>query len=153
MSGSFKSALGQISAIAVLFLAGCGGPYDSTVTGVVKLANQPLPRGTVSFIPQSQGPPAYGMIESDGKYSIRTGREEGLASGGYTVTVTANEPPTKSQGKDGGPAPLGKPITPAWYGDPATSGLTYAVKSGKNKIDIDLTTQPPPGWKPPRGRR
>ena len=137
----------------ILLLAGCGGPYDSTVTGVVTLAGNPLPRGTVSFIPQSSGPSAYGMIESDGRYVIRTGREEGLPSGQYAVTVMANEAPAQARGKDGGPPPLGKPLTPLWYADAATSGLSYVVEPGDNEINIELTSTPPPGWKPPPGRR
>jgi hypothetical protein len=92
------------------------------------------------------------MIGPEGKYSINTGREEGCPSGSYRVTVAANEesPP---RGKDGGPPPLGKPITPDWYRDPANSGLTVEVKSGDNDIPLALTKTPPPGWKAPPGRR
>lgn len=133
-------------------LVGCGGPYDSTVSGTVTLSSAPLPRGTISFIPQGSGAPAYGMIEADGKYMLRTGREEGLKSGSYTATVAANEV-SVAVGKNGGPPPMGKPITPDWYRDPATSGLTFTVESGDNEINIDLTTTPPPGWKPPPKRR
>lgn len=139
--------------IGMLLLTGCGGPYDSTVTGTVTLAGNPLPRGTVSFIPQSQGAAAYGTIENDGRYVVRTGREEGIASGQYAVTVVASEPPAQARGKDGGPPPMGKPITPEWYGDASTSGLNYTVESGDNEINIELSTTPPPGWKPPPGRR
>lgn len=140
-------------AASLLGIAGCGGPYDAAVNGVVTLAGNPLPRGTVSFMPQTSGPPAYGQIESDGKYLLSTGRAEGLISGAYTVTVTSNEPHAQSQSDDGGPLPLGKPITPAWYADPATSGLVYTVESGDNEINIELKSTPPPGWKPPPRRR
>lgn len=137
---------------ATWFLVGCGGPYDSSVSGTVTLSSTPLPRGTVSFIPQGPGAPAYGMIAPDGKYMLRTGREEGLASGSYLATVAANEV-SVAAGKNGGPPPMGKPITPDWYRDPATSGLTFTVESGDNEINIDLNTTPPPGWKPPPKRR
>lgn len=139
--------------VGMLLMVGCGGPYDSTVTGMVTLAGNPLPRGTVSFIPQSQGAAAYGTIASDGRYVVRTGREEGVASGQYTVTVVASEPSAQARGKDGGPPPMGKSITPQWYGDAATSGLNYTVEPGDNEINIELTTTPPAGWKPPPGRR
>jgi hypothetical protein len=91
------------------------------------------------------------MIEPDGKYKLRTGREEGLKSGAYTATVAANEVST-ARGKNGGPPPMGKSITPDWYRDPATSGLTFNVEPGDNEFNIDLTTTAPPGWKPPPGR-
>ena len=138
-------------AAALIAAAGCGGVYDSTVTGVVKLNGNVVPRGTVSFVPNAAGPAAYGLIQSDGAYSLHTGREEGLPAGQYTVTVAANEPPATPTSKDGGPPPTGKPITPAWYRDPATSGLSFEVKAGDNEIILELTSTPPPGWKPPRG--
>lgn len=139
--------------VASLLTAGCGNDYDAFVTGRVTLAGAPLTRGTVSFMPQSAGPPASGSIAADGIYELRTGRAESISSGPYIVTVTANEPPTQAQGEDGGPLPLGKAITPRWYADPATSGLAYTVKPGKNEINLDLSTTPPPGYKPPSPRR
>ncbi len=142
----------QIAGLTLLAATGCGGTYDATVSGVVKLDGNPVPRGTVSFSPQSAGPSAYGMIQSDGAYVLRTGREEGLPPGQYAVTVVANENPTEARSKGGGPAPLGKPITPEWYRNPATSGLSYAVEDGGNEINLDLTSTPPSGWKP-AGRR
>ena len=133
-------------------LCGCGGTYDSYVSGVVTLDNEPLPRGTVAFNPQGQGAPAYGRIEEDGQYTIRTGREEGLPSGQYQVTVVANELPQMT-GPDDGPPPAGKPITPQWYRSKQTSGLDFTVVPGTNEINLELTTQPPAGWNPPKKRR
>jgi len=133
-------------------LVGCGGAYDAAVSGVVKLDGNVVPRGTVTFAPDGGGPTAYGLIQSDGAYQLRTGREEGLPTGKYSVTVAANEAPVAA-GRDGGPPPTGKAITPEWYRNPAASGLSYAIKNGDNEINIDLTSTPPPGWKPTPGRR
>jgi hypothetical protein len=140
------------AALAMLAAVGCGGPYDSAVTGVVTLDNEPLPTGVVSFSPQGQGAMANGQIRSDGTYQLWTGREEGLASGEYVVTVIATDS-TGDRGKDGGPPPMGKLISPAWYQNPATSGLTFTVAPGDNEINLPLTKTPPPGYKPPAGRR
>lgn len=137
-----------IVAFVCLAATGCGGVYDSAVSGVVKLDGNVVPFGTVTFSPQGTGPTAYGQIQSDGAYQLRTGREEGLPSGQYAVTVAANEPPALARSKDGGPAALGKPITPEWYRDSANSGLSFTVKEGANKIDLELTSKPPAGWKP-----
>jgi hypothetical protein len=131
---------------------GCGGTYDSTVHGIVKLDGNPLPRGTVTFSPSGGGSTAYGLIQTDGAYQLRTGREEGLPPGQYAVTVAANEAPTTA-GRDGGPPPTGKPITPEWYRNPASSGLSFAVNSGDNEIDLELKSTPPAGWKPTPQRR
>lgn len=40
-------------------VAGCGGTYDSTVSGAASLDGKALTRGTVAFIPVSSGPPAF----------------------------------------------------------------------------------------------
>jgi hypothetical protein len=129
---------------------GCGGPFDSSVTGIVTLDGNIVPRGTVSYQPKAGGPAAYARIEEDGKYSVHTGREEGLPSGDYYVTVTANEPSTVTQTASGGPPPPGKPITPLWYRARDTSGLSFVVNPGDNEINLELKSQPPPGWNPRR---
>jgi hypothetical protein len=141
-------------AMALITLAGCGGAYDSTVAGIVTLDGDAVPKGAVLFAPQSAGSSAYGMIQDDGSYALYTGREEGLPPGKYVVTVSANES-AGTASKDGGPPPMGKALTPEWYRDPATSGLTFDVTPGDNEIDLELKSTPPPGWKPKptRGRR
>lgn len=133
-------------------LVGCGGTYDATVAGQVTLDGNAVPRGTVAFIPVVSGPPAFAPIDSDGSYSIRTGREAGLPAGEYQVTITANEPPAVQQSASGGPPPPGKPITPLWYRAKDTSGLKYTVEGGRNEINLELTSQPPAGWNPGRQR-
>ena len=136
--------------LMLLSVVGCGGPYDATASGTVKFNGAPVTRGTVSFTPQGTGAPAYGQIGSDGTFTLRTGREEGLNSGSYAVTVAANEAPAPNP--KGGPPPMGKSITPEWYRDAATSGLTIVIEPGANAVNLELTATPPPGWKPPRRR-
>jgi hypothetical protein len=133
-------------------LAGCGGTYNASVTGKVTLDGTPVPRGTVTFYPVTTGSTAYGKIESDGSYELRTGKEAGLNAGDYVVTIAANEPPTEKRGKGGGPPPPGKEITPAWYRDRNLSDQKHTIETGKNEINLELTSNPPPGWKPPRAR-
>jgi len=133
--------------ISMVILVGCGGPFDSSVSGVATLDNSPLPTGTVKFMPEGSGPSGYGMIGTDGSYSIMVGREEGLPSGSYVVTVVANEPSIPNSNPSLPPAP-GKPITPVWYRDPALSPLKHTVEPGNNEINLDLKSAPPAGWKP-----
>jgi hypothetical protein len=139
--------------VVILCLAGCGGPFDSKVSGKVTLDGAALSTGTVAFLPASSGPPAYGRIDSAGNYVIQTGREVGLPSGDYRVAVTANEPSQAARSADGGPQPVGKALTPAWYGNKDTSGLKFTVTKGSNTIDLELNSKPPAGWKPPPGRK
>lgn len=137
----------QLSAISLvtLVLGGCGGTYDSAVSGTVTLDGNAVPRGTVAYHPKSAGPTAYSPIAADGSYTIRTGREEGLKAGDYLVTVTANEAPAQLESKTGGPMPPGKSITPLWYRSPGSSGLNFTVEPGSNEINLELTSQPPAG--------
>ena len=144
----------QAGAIALLLVmaSGCGGAYDSTVSGAVTLDGTAVPRGTVAFHPTASGPAAYAPIQEDGTYSIHTGREVGLPSGKYQVTVTANEAPAQIVSKTGGPMPPGKAITPMWYRSKESSGLSYDVQRGANEINLELSTQPPAGWNTGRRR-
>lgn len=144
-----RSLFGLASA---LLLTGCGGPYNASVSGIVSLDEQNLERGTVAFFPTAGGPPAYGQIESDGSYTVRTGREDGIIAGEYQVTVAANEPPATQRSKSGGPPPPGKSITPIWYRSQQTSGLSITVEPGNNEIDLPLSNDPPPNWQDPRKR-
>ena len=133
---------------AIVSLTGCGGPYDASARGMVTLDGKVVPRGMVSFNPVSGGPVACAMIGENGRYVVRTGRDEGLPAGDYQVSITAYEAPAVAQTDKGGPPPPGKSITPAWYRMKETSGLKFAVQPGKNEINLDLTSQPPAGWKP-----
>jgi hypothetical protein len=140
-------------AASSLALVGCGGPYDSYVSGLATLDGSALPRGTVSFNPNQPGPASYGVITSDGSYLIKTGREEGLPSGEYTATVVAREESIPDDSNRGLPPKAGKRITPPWYLSKSTSNLKFTVEPGSNEINLELTSEPPPDWKPPGKRR
>ena len=131
-------------AFAAAIMSGCGGPYDSSVSGVITLDGSPLPRGTVKFIPEQPGPSGYGLIGSDGSYEVMTGREEGLKSGSYVVTVVVNEESTPNKEPSLPPRP-GKPITPPWYRNQAQSPLKHTVEPGSNEINLELSTKRPAG--------
>jgi hypothetical protein len=124
--------------LAALTIVGCGGRYDSTVTGVVSVDGKPLNVGLVTFDPLDSGSSAYGNISTDGTYTLYTGREQGLTSGEYGVSVTAYEP-SAAPGPKGGPPPMGKALVAERYRSPSTSGLKLTVKPGDNKLDLELT--------------
>ncbi len=148
MMPSISIKCGMVWMVGVLAVTaiGCGGTYDATVSGAVTLDGNQLSRGTVAYHPVSGGPAAYARIGGDGSYSVQTGREEGLPSGEYEVTVVANEPPVEKQSNLGGPPAPGKPITPPWYRTKQSSGLRFTVEAGDNDINLELKSQPPAGW-------
>lgn len=122
----------RIPWIFYLFLAvsvsGCGGADKlEAVSGRVLFRGAPLAGGTIVFAPDphrgGDGPIAVGEIGPDGRYSLRTGAETGVAAGWHRVTVAA--------------AP-GKSL-PSRYSDPERSGQEREVKPGTaNTIDFQL---------------
>lgn len=134
-----RSRVSLLSAAGALAI-GCSGPYDATVHGVVTLDGQPLPSGTVSFFPKQEGPTAYSRIDDSGEYTIRTGRENGLPSGDYQVTVVAREKAVMQQSETGGPPKPGRQLTPNRYRNRDQSGLEFTVEPGANQIDLELSS-------------
>jgi hypothetical protein len=126
---------------AALLLTGCGSEAVS-LKGTVKLDGQPLKdvsAGTVSFVPTKQGDPvAYGDIQKDGSYVVRTGKEKGIKPGEYRVAVSATGPMPEATREN--PEPLPESLIPAMYNDAKTSGLNYTVSSG-GTWDIELKSQ------------
>ncbi len=149
-----KYVLAYCSISLISGLVGCGGPYDASVQGIVTLDGNAIPTGAISFVPSTGGPQAYAHIEESGNYEVYTGRESGLPSGEYNVTVVARKPST-TLSEGGGSPPPGEAITPRWYASTKTSGLSFKVEPGSNKINLELTSTPPAGWQDPaqQGRR
>lgn len=137
--------------LAVAAVAGCGSSSEATVSGMITLDGNPIPKGMISFVPAAQGTQSYATSDESGSYEVFTGRTEGLRAGEYTVTVVAREMPTLTKTADGGPPPPGKALTPRWYAYPDSSGLSFKVEPGSNEINLELTSQPPAGWQS-RGR-
>ena len=107
-----------------LTLSGCGNAGD--VSGAVRFNGKPLSAGRVTFTsPNRPGASAHAWIAEDGSYKVAD-----CPSGPVKITV-------QTVGYRGG-RPAGAAI-PARYVDPATSGLDYIVKPGRQQHDIDLT--------------
>lgn len=152
------SLAGRLYPLAALVVStgmiGCGGPFEATVKGQVALDGEPLGTGTVTFSPMAaDGSSAYARVTDSGRYRLQTGREFGLPAGEYRVTVVARDRPEVLHTADGGPPPPGRMLTPAWYRSTETSGLQFTVERGSNTIDLELSSEPPAGWKSKRRRR
>ena len=113
-------------ACAALLLAGCGDEELATypVQGRVTFRGEPVPTGSVMFIP-AQGPAAATTIAPDGSYELQA------VAGRHTVTVVAQQRwpagfDPASAARDWVPPP---PLVPAKYNRPATSGLVVEVQA------------------------
>lgn len=132
-----------VAAALCLFLSGCGGGGGS-VSGTVTLDGNPLKGGVVTFHPVAGGASAIGAVSKDGTYEVAIGNELGLPPGEYIVTVDAAETVTSEPGLAGGPPkppPPPKRITPDKYANKDTSDLRATVKTGSNKIPLELTSR------------
>ena len=117
-----------------LALLGCENNEYSALSGKVTFQGKPLTVGTVSFKHKTAGTTGYGNLQSDGSYSVKTGRNAGLLRGEYAVYVVA----TEIIPSDGNSAPNVKLLIPSHYAEPETSGLNCTVPAASDTYDIIL---------------
>jgi hypothetical protein len=128
--------------VAAPVATGCGNGLAS-VSGTVTLDGQSVggadKQGTVSFYRESGGgAPAIGIIDETGRYTLRTGAQEGVEPGTYLVAISINRiTPPASQGG----MPTATLITPKKYASVNESGFRYEVEPGTNSIDIALSSK------------
>jgi hypothetical protein len=128
-------------------LSGCGEPTYPTATlypvkGQVLLSDgKPLTSGQVVFV-SNQDVAFLGKVESDGRFSIKTGASDGAPEGEYKVRIEPElQPGIAGRAKKGGAAHL--PF-PAKYAHDTTSGLKVTVKPGENNLEpFKLVPGPP----------
>jgi hypothetical protein len=137
----------------LLLALGCGS--KGTITGTVTYKGTPIPAGTIVFAPDS-GEPSVNAPIADGKYTIdkvppgpakvavSSTYSEGLISPIQVMLQKSGGKPAEDMPEGArklmeGAAHAKKGVKiPDDYADPATSGLTYTVKDGKQTHDIDL---------------
>jgi hypothetical protein len=128
-----KTRIATLTALLLASIAvGCSkSPYDlAPVQGTVRIEGRPLTTGKVMFAPIAQGDnanagkPAFGRIQSDGRYVLTTLSEnDGAIVGEHWVTILDGEVP-------------GMPPFPR-----LPVGQKQTVASGTNEIDIELSGQ------------
>lgn len=128
-------------------LVGCGGsdaPQLAKVSGTVSYQGKPVTRATVTFlVPKS--PIASGTTDAEGKFTLTTGGNPGVALGSATVGIvkyaTSGEDKTKMT-----PADMAKMAEkskmaktkpkaeiPAKYANPESSTLTATISEDETK--------------------
>jgi hypothetical protein len=149
-----------LSVSATVVVLGCGGDESGLgrrykVTGKVTYKGEPVPHGTVNFLPTNpplpEGRAATGEIK-DGYYSLgTTGNNDGALPGDYDVAIVAMDvdlAAAVSSKEAGGIIHQGdaahqkaqknaKKLIPDKYSSGATSGLKAKVDSSKS-FDFDL---------------
>jgi hypothetical protein len=147
---AFRLSIG-LAAVVLLVAGGCGSGggtsgTSGTVTGKVTLSGQSAPAGSmVTFM--ASGGVAAGPVGADGTYTLKSGGKPQVPAGKYQAMVSDPQSEAMSQEevdkimKSGGKihAKATPSVIPKKYSSIGTSGLSYEVKAGTNKIDIELT--------------
>jgi hypothetical protein len=132
--------------ILSVLAAGCN-EQRTLVSGLVKLDGKPLQlspsqRGTVIFHPVAGGAMSTGAVRPDGSYEVSTGGTFGVEqTGDHRVSVRVVEVIAPSEP---GREPTGRPLTPALYANPASSGLRFDLEVGANECDLELRSDAGP---------
>lgn len=144
-----------IVGLSSAFVAGCGrrGPELGLVTGKVTLDDHPVANAVVTFAPTAGGVASSGLTGEDGTYQLACQLGQGAIVGEHRVYVRSQPPPAaaeKSSSEDDPNyghemyaslrAPAFVDPIPARYN--TNSELKREVKSGRNVIDLVLTSKP-----------
>src|SRR5208283_4488149 len=107
-------------------------PTVYPVKGQILLSDgKPLTSGHVVLV-SNQDVEFPGKVESDGRFSIKSGAGDGAPEGEYTVRIEPElQPGTAGRAKKGAAS---LPF-PAKYADDTTSGLKVTVKPGENNLE------------------
>jgi hypothetical protein len=117
-------------------MAGCGPGGTGTdlvpAYGKVSFHGRPLAGGTIVFVPDPErggrGPLAIGVIDAEGRYTLRSDGRLGATPGWHRITVA---PAAQANAEE--------PVLPRRYTDPEHSGLSREIQAGKaNVIDLPL---------------
>jgi hypothetical protein len=125
----------------MLVAGGCGSnrPSMAPVEGKVVYQGKPLEFGSVLFQPDA-GPPARGVIQSDGTFHLSTYRDgDGAALGVNRVQITCNDLQRPGAADTNHEPGLGKSHIPQKYARYDTSGLTVEVRARNEPVVFELT--------------
>jgi hypothetical protein len=135
----FFAVGGLLTAVALLFAAGCGGGGGVSaatypVSGKVLLPDgKPLPGGTIYFYPKESGSSASAEVSSAGEFSLKTadGRD-GAPAGEYKVRVVPGTQYISKKTNRVDPTKL--PFASKYMDEDGDTGLTATVKAEPNTL-------------------
>lgn len=121
-----------------ILLSGCGKEKPNPVSGVVTFQGKPVAAGTIRFSNPTTAVDIVASLKSDGAYEVVMANGKGLPEGTYQVAIL----PPRAEMPLGPMRPMPKPQShpniPEKHRDPSTSGLTFTVKPGSNRFDVDM---------------
>jgi len=118
-----------------LMLGGCGGGHggNATISGKVSVDGKPVTGGFLLFMPTGgSGKPAEAEIRSDGSF-------KSTATMAGKCTVSYSPPTVPSLDLKPGESP-----PPGEFDGLIPKQTEVEVKSGSNKVDVELTKGAPP---------
>jgi len=122
---------------AIVLLAGCGGGPNASITGNVTLDGQPLPTGTIDFIPADGNTPTASALIENGTYTLD------LFAGPKQVKIhsikVVGKKPTYEGMKDSPMSDVTEEVVPEKFNKKTT--LTVDVANGENQKDFALTSK------------
>jgi hypothetical protein len=131
------SAAWQTQRLASKLLCAAGSPVVrllyrlplTQVKGNVSYDGVPLTNGSISFVSESGGENAAGMINAKGEYTLSTHQPgDGAAPGTYRVCISSFETLPGMQPNSG------KRAVPEKYFDVRHSGLTATVENRRTQV-------------------
>jgi hypothetical protein len=144
-----RTALLFVSLALTPLFVGCGDATESgtvEVKGVVNLDGQPVDQAAVAFIGNEGARLASAQTDSGGKFTIRAAPGKNVVTVAKASTDPAAPPPTEADmlmpsDEDYVKLQQAKPVFPAKYADPKTSGLSFDVAEGMPELVIDLSSK------------
>ncbi|MGN6136238.1 MAG: hypothetical protein ACTHOU_17265 [Aureliella sp.] len=145
-----------LPSLFVLAVCGCESVPEgqlpvAPVEVTVNYKGQPVEEAVVTFASSEGKPPAFGRTDAQGIARMTTYKtEDGAVLGTHSVSVVKQEfdgvikEEASQDSEDYNPSPGASPLPkvkdllPKKYSLPTTSGLTVDVKSGENKVTLDL---------------
>src|SRR4051812_37607916 len=122
-----------VPALLLALVAGCGAHKPAgKVAGQVVYRGRPVTEGDVNFYSKERGIGAAARLDGAGQFTV----DAPLETGTYVVHLTPPPPPDPVPGQP--PPRRPAPRLPRKSLDPATSGLSVAVKEGTNDVKLEL---------------
>lgn len=127
-----------LSLVLLASILGCGdgGPELGTVQGRVTLDGKPVPNATLTFIPQFEGSPSYGVTDSNGSYTLAfTDTKNGAMLGSFDVQIETKKISKQEMSDDAQGEPPPFIAIPKKYRGKA---FTAEVKRGSNECNFEM---------------
>jgi len=129
--------------LLALLLGGCGPSEPlGRVEGRVTFEGEPVAGACILFQNPEKGVYIMADLNEDGRYLVQMDKGYGLPLGDYEVSLSP-PPPKQTFGPQGPPPDSADafPNIPEKYRQPKTSGLKLQVKSGVNRLDVEMKSE------------